>query len=79
MRNVVAVLGEAHVGTLRSEWRSTRKWAVIAHLREITGLDFVTAGYLVELTSGTGVFIGFSGASAPCPSDRGADAPSTAV
>jgi len=38
------------------------KEAVIKHLREITGLDLVTAGNLVESTSDTGVFITFSGA-----------------
>ena len=36
--------------------------AVIRHLREITGLDLVTAGDLVEATSDTGVFVTFSGA-----------------
>ncbi len=38
------------------------KEAVIRHLREITGLELVTAGDLVESTSDTGVFITFSGA-----------------
>ena len=38
------------------------KEAVIKHLREITELDLVTAGDLVESTSDTGVFITFSGA-----------------
>jgi aspartate ammonia-lyase len=35
---------------------------VIRHLRDITGLELVTAGDLVESTSDTGVFITFSGA-----------------
>ncbi len=38
------------------------KEAVIRHLREITGLELVTAGDLIESTSDTGVFITFSGA-----------------
>jgi len=38
------------------------KEAVIKHLREITGLELVTAGDLIESTSDTGVFITFSGA-----------------
>src|SRR5699024_10302933 len=38
------------------------KAAVIMHLREITGLDLVTAGDLVESTSDTGAFITLSGA-----------------
>ncbi|QIM16999.1 aspartate ammonia-lyase [Leucobacter insecticola] len=38
------------------------KEAVIKHLREITELELVTAGDLVESTSDTGVFITFSGA-----------------
>lgn len=36
--------------------------AVIRHLREITGLDLVTAGDLVESTSDTGAFVTFSAA-----------------
>ncbi|GAA1856188.1 aspartate ammonia-lyase [Brevibacterium marinum] len=36
--------------------------AVVRHLREITGLDLVSAGDLVESTSDTGVFVTFSGA-----------------
>ncbi|MBC9954318.1 aspartate ammonia-lyase [Leucobacter sp. cx-42] len=38
------------------------KESVIKHLGEITGLDLVTAGDLIESTSDTGVFITFSGA-----------------
>ena len=38
------------------------KESVLKHLREITSLDLVTAGDLVESTSDTGVFITFSGA-----------------
>ncbi|MFD5599570.1 aspartate ammonia-lyase [Leucobacter sp. NPDC058333] len=38
------------------------KEAVIKHLREITELELVTAGDLVESTSDTGVFVTFSGA-----------------
>ena len=38
------------------------KESVIKHLREITGLDLVTAHDLVESTSDTGAFITFSGA-----------------
>lgn len=36
--------------------------AVVRHLREITGLELVSAGDLVESTSDTGVFVTFSGA-----------------
>lgn len=36
--------------------------AVVSHLRDITGLELVTAGDLVESTSDTGVFVTFSGA-----------------
>ncbi|MGO1539721.1 MAG: aspartate ammonia-lyase [Leucobacter sp.] len=36
--------------------------AVVRHLQEITGLQLVSAGDLVESTSDTGVFITFSGA-----------------
>ncbi|MBN9613910.1 MAG: aspartate ammonia-lyase, partial [Actinobacteria bacterium] len=38
------------------------KEAVIRHLRDITGLELVTSGDLIESTSDTGVFITFSGA-----------------
>ena len=38
------------------------KEAVVRHLREITGLELVSAGDLVESTSDTGVFVTFSGA-----------------
>lgn len=38
------------------------KEAVVRHLREITGLEPVSAGDLVESTSDTGVFVTFSGA-----------------
>ncbi|MHA3683895.1 aspartate ammonia-lyase [Leucobacter sp. HY1910] len=38
------------------------KESVLKHLRDITSLDLVTAGDLVESTSDTGVFITFSGA-----------------
>lgn len=40
--------------------------AVIRHLRDITGLELVTAGDLVESTSDTGVFVTFSGALKRC-------------
>ncbi|MGO1810043.1 MAG: aspartate ammonia-lyase [Canibacter sp.] len=36
--------------------------SVVKHLREITGLELVSAGNLVESTSDTGVFVTFSGA-----------------
>lgn len=38
------------------------KEAVVRHLREITGLELVSAGNLVDSTSDTGVFVTFSGA-----------------
>ena len=54
-------MGATAIGTGINAPRGYKE-SVIRHLREITGLDLVTAGDLVESTSDTGVFITFSGA-----------------
>src|SRR5699024_3660170 len=58
LEEAVALLGEVNMGATAIGYKE----AVIKHLREISGLDLVTAGDLVESTSDTGVFITFSGA-----------------
>src|SRR5699024_1684362 len=66
LEEAVALLGEVNMGATAIGTSINApvgyKEAVIKHLREITGLDLVTAGDLVESTSDTGVFITFSGA-----------------
>src|SRR5699024_12232969 len=66
LEEAVARLGEVNMGATAIGTSINApvgyKEAVIKHLREITGLDLVTAGDLVESTSDTGVFITFSGA-----------------
>ncbi|WP_245940852.1 MULTISPECIES: aspartate ammonia-lyase, partial [Brevibacterium] len=66
LEEAVALLGEVNMGATAIgtgiNAPAGYKEAVIDHLREITGLDLVTAGDLVESTSDTGVFITFSGA-----------------
>ncbi|CAG7599381.1 aspartate ammonia-lyase [Leucobacter soli] len=54
-------MGATAIGTGINAPRGYKE-AVIRHLRDITGLELVTAGDLVESTSDTGVFITFSGA-----------------
>lgn len=54
-------MGATAIGTGINAPRGFRA-AVVRYLREITGLDLVTAGNLVESTSDTGVFVTFSGA-----------------
>jgi aspartate ammonia-lyase len=54
-------MGATAIGTGINAAKGYRE-AVVRHLREITGLDLVTAGDLIESTSDTGVFITFSGA-----------------
>ena len=54
-------MGATAIGTGINAPKGYRE-AVVKHLREITDLDLVTAGDLVESTSDTGVFITFSGA-----------------
>ncbi|WP_426936803.1 aspartate ammonia-lyase [Brevibacterium sp. LE-L] len=66
LEEAVALLGEVNMGATAIGTSINApvgyKEAVIKHLREITELDLVTAGDLVESTSDTGVFITFSGA-----------------
>ncbi|MDN6176416.1 MAG: aspartate ammonia-lyase [Brevibacterium sp.] len=66
LEEAVALLGEVNMGAtaIGTSINAPQgyKESVIKHLREITGLDLVTAGDLVESTSDTGVFITFSGA-----------------
>ncbi|WP_166969227.1 aspartate ammonia-lyase [Brevibacterium atlanticum] len=66
LEEAVALLGEVNMGATAIGTSINApvgyKESVIKHLREITGLDLVTAGDLVESTSDTGVFITFSGA-----------------
>ena len=54
-------MGATAIGTGINAPRGYKE-SVVKHLREITGLELVTAGDLVESTSDTGVFITFSGA-----------------
>ncbi|WP_017793618.1 aspartate ammonia-lyase [Leucobacter salsicius] len=54
-------MGATAIGTGINAPKGYRE-AVVKHLREITDLNLVTAGDLVESTSDTGVFITFSGA-----------------
>src|SRR5690606_15463724 len=66
LQETVKLLGEVNmgataIGTGINAPKGYRE-AVVRHLREITQLDLVTAGDLVESTSDTGVFITFSGA-----------------
>jgi aspartate ammonia-lyase len=66
LREAVTLLGEVNMGAtaIGTGINAPRgyKETVIRHLRDITGLELVTAGDLVESTSDTGVFITFSGA-----------------
>ncbi len=54
-------MGATAIGTGINAPRGYKE-AVVRHLRDITGLELVSAGDLVESTSDTGVFITFSGA-----------------
>ena len=66
LREAVGLLGEVNMGAtaIGTGINAPKgyKEAVIRHLREITDLNLVTAGDLIESTSDTGVFITFSGA-----------------
>ena len=66
LRETVALLGEVNmgataIGTGINAPKGYRE-SVVRHLRDITGLEIVGAGDLIESTSDTGVFITFSGA-----------------
>ncbi|NLA64691.1 MAG: aspartate ammonia-lyase [Leucobacter sp.] len=66
LREAVGLLAEVNmgataIGTGINAPKGYRE-AVVRHLREITGLELVSAGDLIESTSDTGVFITFSGA-----------------
>ncbi|KUF05727.1 aspartate ammonia-lyase [Leucobacter sp. G161] len=66
LQDAVKLLGEVNMGATAIgtgiNAPNGYKESVIRHLREITDLNLVTAGDLVESTSDTGVFITFSGA-----------------
>lgn len=54
-------MGATAIGTAINAPEGYRE-AVVRHLRDITGLELVTARDLIESTSDTGVFVTFSGA-----------------
>nr|WP_245190384.1 aspartate ammonia-lyase [Leucobacter exalbidus] len=66
LREAVSLLREINMGAtaIGTGINAPRgyKETVLKHLREITNLDLVTAGDLVESTSDTGVFVTFSAA-----------------
>ena len=66
LREAVTLLREVNMGAtaIGTGINAPRgyKESVISHLRDITGLELVTAGDLIESTSDTGVFVTFSGA-----------------
>lgn len=66
LRDAIDLLGEVNLGATAIGTGINApegyRGAVIRHLREITGLELVTAGDLVESTSDTGAFVTFSAA-----------------
>ena len=66
LHETISLLGEVNMGATAIGTGINApvgyKEAVVRHLREITDLELVSAGDLVESTSDTGVFVTFSGA-----------------